>query len=83
MKCDICNSQETYVKDYEHNYNIKGKNICFVSKRRFCKLCNNLVYDSVLDNKVSEIAISEYNKKCLTKIVAVYVKKLYNMTQRS
>ena len=23
---------------------------------------------------------SEYNRKCLTKIVAVYVKKLYNMT---
>ena len=26
---------------------------------------------------------SEYNKKCLTKIVAVYVKKMYNMSQRS
>ena len=25
MKCDICNSQETYVKDYEHNYNIARK----------------------------------------------------------
>lgn len=25
----------------------------------------------------------EYNKKCLTKIVAVYVKKMYNMSQRS
>ena len=27
--------------------------------------------------------ISEWDKKCLTKIVAVYVKKMYNMSQRS
>lgn len=82
MKCDICNSQETYVKDYEHNYNIKGKNICFVSKRRFCKLCNNLVYDSVLDNKVSEIAISEYNKKYgITKEEIINLRRRFNLSQ--
>ena len=63
MRCDICKSQETYIKEYEHNYNIKGKNISFIAKRRFCKSCNNLVYDSDLDNKASEIAINKYNEE--------------------
>lgn len=62
--------------------NIKGKNICFVSKRRFCKLCNNLVYDSVLDNKVSEIAISEYNKKYgITKEEIINLRRRFNLSQ--
>ena len=62
MKCDVCNCNETYIKDYEHNYNIKGKKINFVMPRRFCKNCNNLVYDSELDNNASLKAIEIYNK---------------------
>ena len=31
MRCDICKKEETYIKDYEHNYNIKGKNILFIA----------------------------------------------------
>lgn len=63
MRCDICENQETYIKNHEHNYCIKGKNISFIAKRRFCKSCNNLVYDSDLDNNASEIAISKYNEE--------------------
>ena len=62
MRCDFCKSEETYIKEYEHKYIIKGKNITFTSERRFCKKCNNLVYDSKLDNKASEIAIEKYNE---------------------
>lgn len=63
MNCDICRGQETYIKDYEHSYNIKGKNISFIAKRRFCKSCDSIVYDSNLDNTASEIAINKYNKE--------------------
>lgn len=82
MICDICNSQETYIKDYEHNYSIKGRNISFIAKRRFCKKCNNLVYDSNLDNKASEIAINKYNEKYgITKEEIVNLRKKFNLSQ--
>ena len=63
MRCDICGSTDTYVKDYEHNFTRKGNKINFVAKRRFCSNCNNLVYDSVLDNKAIKKAINIYNNK--------------------
>jgi len=61
MKCDICKSENTYVKSYEHKYCIKGKNIEFLSERRFCQDCGSLVYDSELDNIASCKAIELYN----------------------
>ena len=63
MRCDICGSYETYIKEYNHDYTIKGKKINFISSRRFCKKCNNLVYDSKLDNEASKKAIDLYNKE--------------------
>ena len=63
MVCNICKGTNTCIINYDHNYIIKGKKIEFIAKRRICKDCNNLVYDSDLDNKASEIAISIYNKK--------------------
>lgn len=82
MKCDFCNSEETYIKDYENKYVIKGKNIEFISKRRFCKKCNNLVYDDQLDNKVSEIAIDIYNKKYgISKDDIISLRNKYNLSQ--
>lgn len=82
MRCDNCNNQETYVKDYEHNYIIKGKNISFIAKRRFCKLCNSLVYDSVLDNLVSKIAICKYNEfYAYSKEEIINLKERYNLSK--
>ncbi len=63
IKCDNCNSTETYIKDYLHKYSFKGQEIEFVLKRRFCKKCNSLVYDPELDNKAGEEAIKLYNEK--------------------
>lgn len=81
MKCDFCESQETYIKDYEHNYYIKGKNITFVAKRRFCKSCKNLVFDSDLDNKASEIAINKYNKDYgITKEEIIDLRNRFNLS---
>ncbi len=63
IKCDNCECTETYVKDYLHKYSFKGQYIEFVLKRRFCKSCDNLVYDSELDNAAGEKAIEVYNEK--------------------
>ena len=63
MKCDICGSTDTYIKQYFHSYIIKGKKIEFIADRRFCKNCDSLVYDHELDNAVSEIAIAKFNEQ--------------------
>ena len=80
MRCDICNTSDTYVKDYEHTYIIKGKEIKFISKRRFCSKCNNLVYDVKLDNEASEIAILICNEKYgISKDEIINLKNEYNL----
>jgi len=82
MKCDICNSKETYVKNHKHEYVIKGEIIKFDAERRFCLKCNNLVYDEVLDNNVSKYAIELYNKKYgITKEQIINLRKKYNLSQ--
>lgn len=63
MTCDKCFSTETYIKEHHHSYQIKDKTIEFDSKRRFCKKCNNLVYDKELDENASEKAIELYNNQ--------------------
>ena len=82
MRCDICGCVETYVKDYEHNFTTKGRNIKFTSKRRFCKKCNNLVYDPKLDNIASEKALSTYSKEYgITKEEIIELREKYNLSQ--
>ncbi len=61
MKCDICNSKNSYVKDYENVFEIKGKEIKFTCPRRFCQNYNSLMYDEKLDNECSLKAIELYN----------------------
>ena len=62
MKCDVCGSKSSYIKNHEHVFTIKGKELRFILPRRFCSKCNNLVYDADLDNKASIKAIEEYSK---------------------
>lgn len=78
MKCDICESKETYIKEHLHKYD----DIEFYSNRRFCSKCSNLVYDEQLDNEASKKAIKEKNKLLgidPEKIIAL--RKKYNLTQ--
>jgi len=82
MKCDICKSENTYVKSYEHKYCIKGKNIEFLSERRFCQDCGSLVYDSELDNIASCKAIELYNDVYgVSKEAIINLRKKYNLSQ--
>lgn len=82
MRCDLCFCTETYTKDYEHAYHIKGEEIIFISKRRFCKECNNLVYDKDLDNEAGRKAIDIYNKKFgIQKEKIIELRNKYNLSQ--
>ena len=82
MKCDKCGCEENYVKNYEHNYLIKGKNVVFRSDRRLCKNCDSLVYDYELDNIASQKAISLYNEKYgISKEDIVSLRKSLNLSQ--
>lgn len=82
MKCDICACTDTYVKDHNHSYCIKGKEINFIAPRRFCKNCNNLVYDEKLDNEVSKKAIEIYNKNFgIPKEKIIELRNNYNLSQ--
>lgn len=82
MKCDNCNCDKTYIKDYKHNFNKRGKNIEFVSPRKFCLRCNSLVYDAKLDNEASQKAIDIYNKLYgISKENIVKLRNEYNFSQ--
>jgi DNA-binding transcriptional regulator YiaG len=81
MKCDICFCTNTYTKEHEHVYNIKGKEIQFVSTRRFCNECNNLVYDENLDNEAGRKAIEIYNKNFgIPKEKIIELRDKYNLS---
>ena len=82
MRCDNCLCTETYTKNHNHIYSIRGKEIYFISKRRFCKNCNNLVYDEELDNEAGRKAIELYNKNYgISKEQIVELRKNYNLSQ--
>lgn len=82
MRCDSCLCTETYTKDYKHEYSIRGKNIEFISPRRFCKKCNSLVYDEELDNEAGRKAIELYNKEYgISKEQIVKLRKDFNLSQ--
>ena len=63
IKCTNCNNTETYVKLYKCTYPVKGIPIEVESNRRFCKKCNNLVFDEVLDNETLLKAFKIYSQK--------------------
>ena len=83
MRCDICKSNDTYVKEYHHNYTIKGENIEFIKLRRFCKNCNHLVYDKELDNEASKEAIFLYNERVgVMPESIIKLRKEFHLTQQ-
>lgn len=81
MKCYNCGSANTYVKDFKNDFTIKGKDISFISKRRFCHDCGKIVYDECLDNRTSELAIEMFNNKYgVPKEKLIELRKKYNLS---
>lgn len=83
MKCTNCLSDETYIKLHHHKVNIKNKSIEFDSERKFCANCNQLVYDSELDNIAGKKALAIYNKKYgIPKEDIIELRKKYGLSQQ-
>lgn len=61
--CDECGSNETYVKTHIHEFKKNNHVINLEIKSRFCKKCDNEVYDSELDSKALSEALHLYNQK--------------------
>lgn len=82
MKCTNCLCTDTYTKEYEHIYHFKDKEVKFTTERRFCKKCNNLVYDAKLDNEAGQKAIEVYNQKYgIPKEKIIELRNKYNLSQ--
>jgi putative zinc finger/helix-turn-helix YgiT family protein len=83
MKCQICNCEESIVKEYNKIFNVKGKQIEEKIKSRFCKNCNNLIYDEKLDNEVSKKVIKKYLKEYgVEPQKIINLRKKYNLSQQ-
>ncbi|MFA5602111.1 MAG: type II toxin-antitoxin system antitoxin SocA domain-containing protein, partial [Bacilli bacterium] len=82
MKGEICNCSDTFIKNHLHEFCIKGKKIIFKKERKFCKKCEKLVYDAVLDNEASLEAVRIYNEKYgINKEDIINLRNKYNLSQ--
>lgn len=80
--CDQCNSKNTYVKDFEYFFEINGKKYSVFGKRRYCRDCNSLVYDSELDNDILKKALHKKEEVLgIEPEKIVNLRKQYNLSQ--
>lgn len=81
-KCDECGSTNTYVKEYTNEYPVKNELISVTTKQRFCSKCNNLVYDSYLDNITLKEVFKKYNQSIgIDPDKIINLRKQYNLSQ--
>ena len=81
-KCDECGSTNTYVKEYTNDYPVKNEIIRVTTKQRFCSKCNNLVYDSYLDNITLKEVFKKYNQSIgIDPERITNLRKQYNLSQ--
>ena len=63
MRCQVCNCDNTIVKEYEKEFIVKGKKIKETIKSRFCTNCNIQIYDEILDEEATKKVLLAYSKK--------------------
>ncbi len=80
--CDQCNSKNTFIKDFEYSFEVNGKKYSVFGKRRYCRECNSLVYDSKLDNDILQKALHKKEKILgIEPEKIVNLRKQYNLSQ--
>ena len=62
-KCDNCGSTNNYVKKHQYNFIVKDIPIKVMSDTRFCKNCDSIVEDEILENHALKQAYQIYNEK--------------------
>lgn len=82
MKCQVCNCNDTIIREYEKEFIVKGKVIQETIKSRFCTMCNTQIYDEVLDEETAKKVLFAYSKKygIEPKQIKQFRKK-YNLSQ--
>ena len=80
MKCDICGSEDTFIRDCRYTFSINGKEVTIICKKRFCNECNNEVVDEELEKDTLKRAVRKYNELyglSSTKILKLNIIKPY------
>jgi len=82
MRCDICGSSETYIRDCKYTISIKNKEVTIICQKRFCKDCNNEIIDEKLEKETLKLAEQKYNELYgMNKDKIVNLRKSYNLSQ--
>lgn len=82
MKCQLCNCEETIIKEYEKDFLVKGKNLKATIKSRFCKRCDSIIYDETLDEEATRHIIKKYLKEYgIEPEKIISFRKKYNLSQ--
>ena len=82
MKCDICGSEDTFVRDCRYTFSINGKEVTIICKKRFCNECNNEVVDEELEKDTLKRAVRKYNELYgLSSTKILELRKSYNLSQ--
>ena len=82
MKCDICGSEDTFVRDCRYTFSINGKEVTIICKKRFCNECNNEVVDEELEKDTLKRAVRKYNELYgLSSSKILELRKGYNLSQ--
>lgn len=82
MRCQVCNCNDTIVREYEKEFIVKGKVIKETIKSRFCTTCNTQIYDEVLDEEASKKVLLTYSKKYgIDPEQIKHFRKKYNLSQ--
>ena len=82
MKCDICGSEDTFVRDCKYTFSIQGKEVTIICQKRFCSDCNNEVVDEDLEKETLKKAVRKYNELYgLSKSKILALRRSYHLSQ--
>lgn len=82
MKCQVCNCNDTIIREYKKEFVVKGKVIQETIKSRFCTSCNAQIYDEVLDEDAAKKVLLTYSKEYgIDPEKIKHFRKKYNLSQ--
>ncbi len=82
MRCDICGSENSYIRDCKYTISIKNKEVTIICQKRFCNDCNNEIIDEKLEKETLKKAEKKYTELYgINKNKVLELRKSYNLSQ--
>lgn len=80
--CDI--KRETFIKNLEETYNVRGEDISITSSVRVCQHCEGTIFDEALDADNIDVAFQKYRERneFLLPEQIVEIRNKYGLSQR-